>query len=243
MRLVGAPVMCSALSGARPGLVREVPAPGRPSGEEEDRPGVDGSRASAGRLFHPARRGAEEWRRDTLDDARERAHAGAKRTDATFTRRPRWRSCVSAGGWILTSSRPKRSARCAGAAATEQDAAICLTAAFTGLRRGELIALRWRDVDFPASRIRVSASYAGGQLTAPKRARSAPSRSPQKSPRSSPNSGSASAGPATTTSSSPASSAATSTAPRCAAATSRRSSAPGCADCASTTCATPLALP
>jgi hypothetical protein len=84
MRLVGAPVMCSALSGARPGLVREVPAPGRPSGEEEDRPGVDGSRASAGRLFHPARRGAEEWRRDTLDDARERAHAGAKRTDATF---------------------------------------------------------------------------------------------------------------------------------------------------------------
>jgi integrase len=30
------------------------------------------------------------------------------------------------------------------AAADEQDAAIFLTAAFTGLRRGELIALRWR---------------------------------------------------------------------------------------------------
>jgi integrase len=43
-----------------------------------------------------------------------------------------------------------------------------LTAAFTGLRRGELIALRWRDVDFPRSAIRVSGSYANGTLTTPK---------------------------------------------------------------------------
>jgi integrase len=54
------------------------------------------------------------------------------------------------------------------AAESEQDGAIFLTAAFTGLRRGELIALRWRDVDFPGSMIRVRASYSAGALTSPK---------------------------------------------------------------------------
>jgi integrase len=54
------------------------------------------------------------------------------------------------------------------AATSEQDAAIYLTAAFTGLRRGELLALRWRDVDFAGAVIRVRASYAGSQLTTPK---------------------------------------------------------------------------
>jgi integrase len=62
------------------------------------------------------------------------------------------------------------------AAESEQDAAIFLTAAFTGLRRGELVALRWRDVDFPNSVIRVAASFTDGQLTTPKsgRARAVP---------------------------------------------------------------------
>jgi integrase len=62
------------------------------------------------------------------------------------------------------------------AAESEQDAAIFLTAAFTGLRRGELIALRWRDIDFAAGRVRVCGSFAGARLTSPKsgRVRSVP---------------------------------------------------------------------
>jgi integrase len=54
------------------------------------------------------------------------------------------------------------------AAASETDAALFLTAAFTGLPLGELLALCWRDVDFPGSVIRVRASYAAGALTTPK---------------------------------------------------------------------------
>ncbi len=54
------------------------------------------------------------------------------------------------------------------AAASEQDAAIYLTAAFTGMRMGELLALCWRDVDFGGSVVRVRASYAAGVLTTPK---------------------------------------------------------------------------
>ena len=54
------------------------------------------------------------------------------------------------------------------AAASDQDAAIYLTAAFTGLRRGELVALRWRDVDFARRYVLVTASYTERSLTTPK---------------------------------------------------------------------------
>jgi integrase len=49
-----------------------------------------------------------------------------------------------------------------------QDGAMFLTAAFSGLRRGELIALRWRDVDFAGHSIRVSGSYSAGARGLPK---------------------------------------------------------------------------
>jgi integrase len=57
------------------------------------------------------------------------------------------------------------------AAGSEQDGALFLTAAFTGLRMGELLALHWRDVDFAGSAVRVRASFYNGHLTTPKSGR------------------------------------------------------------------------
>jgi integrase len=45
------------------------------------------------------------------------------------------------------------------AAGSEQDAALYLTAAFAGLRMGELLALQWRDIDYAGQTIRVRRSY------------------------------------------------------------------------------------
>jgi integrase len=48
------------------------------------------------------------------------------------------------------------------------DRAIFLTAAMTGMRQGELLALRWRDVDWEAERIRVRRNYSRGHWSTPK---------------------------------------------------------------------------
>lgn len=51
---------------------------------------------------------------------------------------------------------------------TEQHKALILTAAFTGLRMGELLALRWGEVDFAAETIRVVRSFTIGGESSPK---------------------------------------------------------------------------
>ena len=52
------------------------------------------------------------------------------------------------------------------------DRAFYVTAAMTGLRHGELIALRWRDVDWSAMRVRVRQNYVLGEYGTPKSKRS-----------------------------------------------------------------------
>jgi len=54
------------------------------------------------------------------------------------------------------------------AAAGDQDATVYLTASMTGLRRGELVGLRSRDVDFAGQAIRVRAGYSFGEPVTPK---------------------------------------------------------------------------
>jgi integrase len=62
------------------------------------------------------------------------------------------------------------------AARDEQDAAVFLTAAYTGLRMGELRALRWADVDFAGERILVRKGVTRWEEGSPKsgRVRSVP---------------------------------------------------------------------
>jgi integrase len=47
-----------------------------------------------------------------------------------------------------------------------------LMAAMTGMRQGELLALRWRDIDWPAKRVRIRRSFVRGEFGTPKSKRS-----------------------------------------------------------------------
>ena len=123
------------------------------------------------------------------------------------------------------SSRPRRCGRSCAPPAPSRTPRIYLTAAFTGLRRGELRRAALARRRLRRSAIRVRGSYAGGALTTPKSGQGAlgadgagggggaraarPARA---------------TGPATTTSCSSATPAGTSTPRRCGAATGRRSS-------------------
>lgn len=72
--------------------------------------------------------------------------------------------------------RPDQVLELARHAATPQDAAMYVTAAFTGLRLGELLGLRWGDVDFSLQRLQVRRNFTDGREKTPKsgRVRSAP---------------------------------------------------------------------
>jgi integrase len=52
------------------------------------------------------------------------------------------------------------------------DRPLFLAAVMTGMRKGELVALRWRDVDFTAGRVRVRRNYTCGEFGTPKTRRS-----------------------------------------------------------------------
>jgi integrase len=54
----------------------------------------------------------------------------------------------------------------------DTERALYLTAAMTGLRQGELIALRWQDADWQAGRVRVRRNYTRQQFGTPKSRRS-----------------------------------------------------------------------
>jgi integrase len=84
-------------------------------------------------------------------------------------RRPRVRECSE----IRFLSQPDLEALLTAVDVSEEpfgstDRVIFLTAAMTGMRQGELLALRWRDVDWGAERIRVRRNYSRGHWSTPK---------------------------------------------------------------------------
>lgn len=86
-----------------------------------------------------------------------------RRNIANDVNRPR----VSYSGDFDTYDRAELDALLA-AVPSESDRTFFLAAAMTGLRRGELVALRWRDVNFAGEVIRVRHNYSHGRLVTPK---------------------------------------------------------------------------
>lgn len=88
---------------------------------------------------------------------------GLPRNPVELVERPRVRKAAR-----IDVLRPEEVMALVRAAADEQDAALFHTAAFAGLRMGELLALRWRDVDFTRRTIHVRENWTHGETTTPK---------------------------------------------------------------------------
>ena len=88
-----------------------------------------------------------------------------------------WTRSRRATSGAISFYRPDEVQRLAEHAGSEQDAAILITAAFTGLRASELRNLRWRSVDFADSLVHVERGYTdegGEQLPKSYKVRSVP---------------------------------------------------------------------
>ncbi len=64
--------------------------------------------------------------------------------------------------------RPEEVRSFLGACTDEEMRCLFTTAVMTGMRRGELLALQWDDIDFNANVVRVRRSLSGGQIQTPK---------------------------------------------------------------------------
>ena len=88
---------------------------------------------------------------------------GLPRNPVELVERPRVRKAAR-----IDVLRPEEVMALVRSAGDEQDAALFHTAAFAGLRMGELLALRWRDVDFTRRTIHVRENWTQGETTTPK---------------------------------------------------------------------------